>query len=82
MYYLELLQTSVDLANGAGMIRSLVTFHVTADLRTISVLGIRNEILKQGPYDGSIDLSAAADFVTEATVDDEVIETAIVKKIF
>ena len=82
MYYLELPQTSVDLANGAGVIRSLVTFHGTADIRTLSVLGIRNEIIEQGPYDGPIDLSAAPDFATEATVDDEAIETAIIKKIF
>ena len=82
MYYLELPQTSVDIANGAGVARSLVTFHGTADLRTLSVLEIRNEILEQGPYDGPIDLSAAPDFATEATVDDEVIETIIIKKIF
>ena len=82
MYYLELPQTSVDIANGAGAMRSLVTFHGTADIRTLSVQEIRTEILEQGPYDGPIDLSAAPDFATEATIDDEDIEMLVVKKIF
>ena len=59
MYYLELPQSSINLANGAGMVRSLVTFGDTADLRTLSICDLRNEVLEQGPYDGPIDLSPA-----------------------
>ena len=82
MYHLELPQTSVDLANGAGIFRSLVTFHGVADLRTLSIDEIRTGILEEGPYDGPINPSAARDFSTEDTIDDEVCYETITKKIF
>ena len=59
MYYLELPQTSIDVKNEAGDVRSLVTFHGATDLRTLLTDKIRTDILEEGPYDGPIDLSAA-----------------------
>ena len=83
MYYLELPESSDDLANGAGAIRSLVTFYGTADLRTLSVRDLRTEVLEQGPYDGPTDLSSARNFATKATmIDDGIIVENMIKKIF
>ena len=49
MCYIELPQSSIDFVNGVGVIRSLVTFHGTADVRTLSVHDLWTEVLDQGP---------------------------------
>ena len=82
MHYLKLLQTSVNFANGAGVVCSLVTFHGTADLHTLSVKELWTVIIEEGPYNCPIDLTTARNFPTEATIDDEICYENIIKKIF
>ena len=82
MYYLELPQMNVDLENGVAVVRSLVNFHGTADLRTLSGSNLWTETLKRGPYNSPINLSIAHNFPTGATIDGEVIVENMTKKIF
>ena len=72
MYYLNIPQTSINVANNANVTRSLVTFHGAADLPTLLVNKIQTGIIEEGPYDGPTDISAARDFSSEATINDEI----------
>jgi hypothetical protein len=69
-YYLELPQTTIAVNDGHGHPRNLITFHGTADLRTLSVQQVEDAILQHVPQGGPVTLREAEDFVTEATIDD------------
>ena len=77
MHYIELPQTSVDVADGFGVNRSLVTCHGADDLQTLSVEQFRTAILDKGAYIYPINLITARDFSPEATIDDEALYEAI-----
>ena len=77
------LQQELDFATlPPGAVCSLVTFQGAADLHTLSINKIYTDILKEGSYYGTIDLSSARDFSTEATIDNEIFYESIIKKIF
>ena len=54
-YYIQLIQDSINLINGAGNPYCLTTFTGAADLRTLTVEAIKRHILdathQDGPYD-------------------------------
>ena len=80
VYYLEFPQISIDLANGAGVDRSLITWHGATNLPALLVEQLCTNVLEEGPYENPIDLSAARDFSTEVTTDDEVFSTILPKR--
>ena len=82
MYYVELPQTSINAANGLGVNRSLVTYHGMNDLQTLLVKQFCTMVPDKGAYMYPIDISAAIDFSSEATINNEVLYEFIQKKIF
>jgi hypothetical protein len=83
VYYLELPQTVAVVLDGHNNNpRNLCTFHGVADLRTLTVQQIQDDILDHVPQDAPIGLAEAPFNVTNATVDDtnmEHITRAILK---
>jgi hypothetical protein len=74
VYYLELPQTVVVVLDGHNNPRNLRTFHGAADLRTLTVQQIQDDILDHVPQDAPIGLAEAPFNVTNATVDDTIME--------
>lgn len=74
-FYLELPQTLEIVLDGAANPRSLVTFHGAADLRTLSVDQIQDDILSLVPQDAPVGLAEAPFNVTNALVDETIMES-------
>ena len=60
------------------MDRDLTTWHGVADLRTLSVQEMKDDVIDPSPQDGPIDLLAAAFNVTTVSIDTEEIHTKMV----
>jgi len=80
-YFIELPQSTVQMANGAGNAYNLTTFHGTADLRTLSSREIQAQILDLTLQDGPVELQAASFGATGARTDSFAIKTDIQEKI-
>lgn len=74
-YYLELPQTMVVVNDGHGHPRNLVTFHGADNLRDLSIQEIQDDILAHVPQDSPIGLAEAPFNVTNAVVDETVMES-------
>ena len=74
MYYLELPQSAAVVNDGHGNPRNLFTYHGPADLHTLSVEQIQSLILEPSHQDSPIGLSEAPFNVTNATVDDTIMD--------
>jgi hypothetical protein len=73
-YYLELPQTLEVVLDGNGNPRTLVTYHGPADLSTLSVADIQDQVLHQVPQDAPVGLAEAPFNVTNATIDESVMD--------
>jgi hypothetical protein len=80
-YFIELPQSTVQMANGVGTAYNLTTFHGTADLRTLSSRKIQAQILDLTLQDGPVELQAASFGATGARTDSFAIKTDIQEKI-
>jgi len=80
-YFIELPQTTVQMANGAGNAYNLTTFHGTADLRTLSSADVKTQILDYTLQDGPVLLQAASFGATGARTDSFAIRNEIQEKI-
>ena len=74
VYYLELPQSAAVVNDGHGNPRNLFTYHGPADLHTLSVEQIQSLILEPSHQDSPIGLSEAPFNVTNATVDDTIMD--------
>jgi hypothetical protein len=66
-YYIELPQTSVQVADGNGSAYNLLTFHGPADLRTMTTADVQALILDVTLQDGPVDLQPSKFNLTSAT---------------
>jgi len=80
-YFIELPQTMHQLFNGAGSTYNLMTFHGTADLRTLTSQKIQAEILDYSLQDGPVELQATSFGATSARTDSFAIRADIQEKI-
>ena len=71
----------VDITNGLKAGRSLITWYGSENLWTLSVEQIGTDLLNEGAYMHPIDLSAARDFSTEATIKDKILYESIQEKV-
>ena len=68
-YYIELPQTSVQVADANGNAYNLLTFHGPADLRTMSTADVQALILDVTLQDGPVDLQPSKFNLTSARTD-------------
>ena len=68
-YYIELPQTSVQVADSNGTAYNLLTFHGPADLRTMATADIQAQILDITLQDGPVDLIPSKFNLTSARTD-------------
>ncbi len=80
-YYIELLQTSKPMTNGAGAAYNLTIFHGTADLRTLTEEQVRAEILDFTLQDGPVELQPASFGDTSTQTDSLALRAEIESKI-
>ncbi len=80
-YYIELPQTSKSMTNGSGTVYNLITFHGTADLRTLSKGEVQAEILDFTLQDGPVELQPASFGVTSTRTDSPALCAEIKSKI-
>jgi hypothetical protein len=79
-YYLKLPQTTRAMVNGNNVAYNFMTFHGTADLRTLSPANVKAQILDATLQDGPVELQPASFGLTNARTTGEALQAEINSK--